>query len=561
MEPLSEARRAELWNAAQPPSEAELAQMNSLFPSYLFRQKKTGEIWTSCCGRHEALPMDAPVATARHRREVTPQEAWWMSTQGEEAYRRRWPAKLGDQIPCPFCGKVGSVKDLGRTGNRGNLHSYRRCLVLRWDGEALWGLAYDIHKSYTEMSDLTARPGCFLYAAYRFSPGCAEFVTKRMRSGQLEHLKAGETMAKPYPCLMSGAASYDVIGIGAVAQSPFRYCGLSEYHGDTAQFLTLCCFYPRQVEMLMKAGLPGVVYARAERGVLSKRLFDWENPCPRESFGVEKSVLRAFLALEDKDEMILDAYKRLHKRKISVTIAAMAEERQLTGGHFWRCINWQVKTKLSWERLKHYLGKQIRRTGHIMATMAGMWADTLDAAKALGLDLQNEIYTMPRDLIERHDEWTRVRTLIEKPERNRVGKQRLHKLAKRYTYTDGRWLIRPAVSAAEVKAEGQALKHCVGGYADRYVMGKCVILFLRDRRRPGVPLCTIEMNGSRLVQIHGFRNEGAPCKENPGRIPPEELYKEFLGGWLCWVENGSTRDRDGRPVLPVEESARLTVSA
>ena len=98
--------------------------------------------------------------------------------------------------------------------------------------------------------------------------------------------------------------------------------------------------------------------------------------------------------------------------------------------------------------------------------------------------------------------------------------------------------------------EGKALKHCVGGYAARHMTGATTILFLRRRDRPHTPLATIEMNGNRIVQVHGYRNEIEPCAENPERVSARELYKNVLDPWLKWLKGGSKREKDGRLKLP-----------
>ncbi len=100
------------------------------------------------------------------------------------------------------------------------------------------------------------------------------------------------------------------------------------------------------------------------------------------------------------------------------------------------------------------------------------------------------------------------------------------------------------MSTQEIIDEGQQLRHCVGGYAQRHAEGKLAILFLRDDTRPYTPLVTIEMNGTKLVQIHGFRNE------RDGAENPRKVYAGIVGPWLAWVEAGSKRNKDGAPVLP-----------
>ena len=41
-----------------------------------------------------------------------------------------------------------------------------------------------------------------------------------------------------------------------------------------------------------------------------------------------------------------------------------------------------------------------------------------------------------------------------------------------------------------------------------------------------------------------------PCKANPKKISPRKIYKDFLAGWLAWIEGGSKRDKQGYPVIP-----------
>ena len=143
---------------------------------------------------------------------------------------------------------------------------------------------------------------------------------------------------------------------------------------------------------------------------------------------------------------------------------------------------------------------------------------------------------------------------IEEREADSVSRERerarYEELTGRYAFSDGRWMIRPPVSASEIVHEGKELRHCVGGYAARHVAGIATILFLRDRKCPDVPLVTIEMDGDRIVQIHGFENDRTPCRTNELCQSPMELYRMFLVKWTGWLKEGSERDADGCPVLP-----------
>ena len=179
----------------------------------------------------------------------------------------------------------------------------------------------------------------------------------------------------------------------------------------------------------------------------------------------------------------------------------------------------------------------------------------------MGYDLSNDVFRLPKDLNRKHDEATKAAAKIKDARKNaelrKKDAKRLQTLALRYTYTDGRWLIRPPLGAEEIVAEGKALRNCLGGYAERHVRGSTTILFLRDRTRPGHSLVAIEMNGNQIVQAHGWDDERTSCKDNPKRLSPQVLYREFLDGWLAWLEAGSRRDKRGYPILPKQTSTEV----
>ena len=91
-------------------------------------------------------------------------------------------------------------------------------------------------------------------------------------------------------------------------------------------------------------------------------------------------------------------------------------------------------------------------------------------------------------------------------------------------------------------------------------MQRFIPLYLYIKVEPGLPAAiireydepwlTIEMNGDKLIQIHGYRNEGIHTMEGRFAPDPREVYREFLDTWLDWLKKGSKRDKQGRPKLP-----------
>lgn len=113
----------------------------------------------------------------------------------------------------------------------------------------------------------------------------------------------------------------------------------------------------------------------------------------------------------------------------------------------------------------------------------------------------------------------------------------------------GDYLIRCAVSANEIIREGKNLQHCVGGYAQRHMSGALTICFLRRRDAPHKSLYTIEMQGNRLMQIHGFQNDRNAAN-------PRTTMAWMIKPWLDWIAKGSKRDKDGKPRLPKKKEAK-----
>lgn len=69
-------------------------------------------------------------------------------------------------------------------------------------------------------------------------------------------------------------------------------------------------------------------------------------------------------------------------------------------------------------------------------------------------------------------------------------------------------------SIEELKAEGIALHHCVGSYAQRVANGETSIIFIRKIEEPDKPYFTLEYRDGSLKQLHGFGN----CRDKEGTV-------------------------------------------
>lgn len=584
---MTSMEKAKQFAAKAPPlNQEERDAINALFPAYIFRRSKTDEFWTTCCRQHLTAGYGdgglrvpdgdlVEVRYADHQRER----------------EKRWENAPKTAAKCPICGKPVIVKDLRYAGKRDNLSRYRRAVVLRWDRGALWARAYDCGKHYSRDKgySLTGEPESKLVGVYRFKPGLAEGTTRDrywdcpFRSIDRQDgpiVKGRWNIHGPWNANAEYGVGYDVIGLDEIQKSPFRYCMAAEAEKKTdkfLQFLIACCFYPRQIEMLMKAGMSDVVMDFTERGVKHAVVINWDEP--KTPFKLNRQDMKTFLGTS-RDIQIPELYKRL---KGHASLAECAEW-MTRGLDIQRTAKAAKKWNIPLERLIRYLDGYVgcAQYGgmHSIGSALCFWEDYLTAAEATGCPLHRENVLLPRSLGEAHDEATkkhqaklereRAAPLRERERRQMAAQaeydrqarlaeekyeERRVKLEKKYGFAMDGYVIQVPVNKDEVLAEGRKLQHCVGGYADRHVQGKTTILFMRKAKKPDEPWLTIEMNGNKLRQIHGFKNEGLYTTKGRFAPDPREVYREFLDTWLDWLKKGSKRDKQGNPKLPRKKGA------
>lgn len=551
--------------------DADRERINGLFRAYLFRIGRTGEYWTTCCRKHVA-----------DHKQWTPQEEEIMRAPHTQQERYSWgrctnPRESEARYKCPLCGAEVTVKELGRTGKRDNLASFRRVVVLRWWRGALWAVAYSAKKTYPAYDGplsgtnwLTRPPDCKPVGVYRFRPGLAQGATRpwwfdeSCKFYAMREQRAPRKKGKPWEmgdcftwCVEYGKA-YDSIGFEELGKSPFRYIGVqglveSRPYIDLLRLLVTACFYAEKLEMLHKFGLDEVISRYINDGVKTAWLINWQAETRKEFLklpmravrdarngkgGIE--ALRIWKAMGQKEPMEgccwLAAQGRDYAQREKVRGIAKAN-----GVHL--------------DKIAEYLEKKFSEQKRYcsMGDIVSFWIDYLDAAEGLGMDLTNPVILMPRDLKGHHDELTQTWAEVKKADALRIEREEYEqiykKLCSRYAFSlDGLRVIVPE-NSEQIIQEGKNLKHCVGGYATRHVNGSTTILFLRREDAPYTSLVTIEINGNTIRQAHGYRNEMEGCEENPKRRDPRELYAAFFDTWLDWLKRGSPRDKDGEPKI------------
>lgn len=159
-------------------------------------------------------------------------------------------------------------------------------------------------------------------------------------------------------------------------------------------------------------------------------------------------------------------------------------------------------------KLKGYLEKQKIR--HTMD-----YFDYIGWLLEMGYDMRNGFNLYPKNFVEKHDEMAKAYQRF-KDKEHRANVMRFNRLLEqmRKELREGDptnlqmqgLFIRLPYQAEELKAEGEALHHCVGAYIDRVMKGETTIFFVRRIESPEVPFYTLEWRNNRIVQCRGAHN-------------------------------------------------------
>lgn len=536
----------------------ELDRCNALFRGYLIYEREKGgrRVWTSCCHKKREWMQDIERTETPERLEVK-------------------RARHNDTVRCPWCGRTVTVKCRGRFRGR-NAHERIAVVFLHGDGAGgIYAQAYITGKNYKD--DPAGYPGYILDTAYHFRSGGATWFYEDFGGAYIAQSEEGTVQSRKKlrePFWPGGMCkhheNYKVIGGECIEESFARYCGRQRWRtldapgavwdDDLMRWLLVAAIYPRQLEMLTKAGQRELINDLIWESRKNTKVFSWRETDPRKAFRMEGDELRLFLA----DGGGLSG---LYARKL---LGCRWEEARewVTGADalptylLERFVKEAEEHGLTAKELRKYL---LRFTGPRcyggwfgLQQAQSLWEGYLRNAEAAGYDLTSRARLLPRDLFGEHDAVSAIVQRMreaedakKKQKLARAAKKREKELNEKYGFETEHFFIRAPHSMAEIIAEGRALEHCVGGYAERHADGKVTILFLRAKAEPKRPLCTIEVDGTRLVQIHGYRNE-----RTPGSVEPEKRFAEIYRPWKRWLDGGAKRNKDGTPFVPKKKEAK-----
>lgn len=162
--------------------------------------------------------------------------------------------------------------------------------------------------------------------------------------------------------------------------------------------------------------------------------------------------------------------------------------------------------------------------------MANDWLEYIGWCKELKYDLSNMFIYMPNNFRKVHDRTAEEykalqdkKAAAEKRRREEAARKELEQtkkaMAEIFKKSEGMdafsikgkglILVVPK-SGDEIRAEGEALHHCVGGYVESVAKGETNIFFVRKADEPDKSYFTMECNHNKIIQCRGMKNCGMP---------------------------------------------------
>lgn len=530
--------------------------IRGLFPQYLFFYNASGDD----SGYGDDTPVRVCYTTCCQR-----------SFEGVRANYARGKIH-NEKVTCPYCGKT-------LTGKAMYKYRYEMPTLTSWVKTAVacpapdGGLLIEAGNARRSFNwdDLRGEIDWRPLKRYYFNRGTVQ-MWDRGFDGENFKWRPEQSVKEPFAPNMMGhcyyIGDYNIVGLAeALNNSSFKYCQIAPYYSDyigadiedmrcarwIVKYLALYALHP-QIEIAVKFGLYEAVRQLVEDGKKNARLLNWDGATPADFLRMSKEDARSFLRYE-MDLQDLRNWKETagkiklgHYLSLADSVGGTGRLREIAA-----CAK---KAGVGLEKAVRY-AKSHADTGDIGRAVS-TWKDYLDLAAQLHYDLKEQTVAMPKDLTQRHDIAAQlIRHQANEAELKRYKKRR-RMLEKKYAYSNSGLSILVPMGSEEIVKEGQTLHHCVGGYAKRHVDGAVTILFLRKSRTPGRSFLTIELYEDKgqikIKQIHGYRNEGYGNSKEV--MPPIKKYDWFLTPWLAWVNSGSERDKEGRPIMPAAKEVK-----
>ena len=469
----------------------------------------------------------------------------------------------GDETVCPFCNTWVIVKKKAAIRNYTVISERSVMSAGLVNGNLLaltgWTVQRRLYKSGVALDKLIPAE------AYVFGPSwCAQLMgCKNGYSGICGHFvqyerqwrqprdwkeRWGETDAiygltpelVAASCLPNCKLDVYMGGFPGTARCPVAYLRLYQTHPNVEHVLVHGL--PRLLRDLIAREVGSHLWRDNRRGLMSLPEIDWTQRRPAKMLRLTTDELRMARA-QDWDMWAWDLFVKAKATGETLTERDMVDAFHLGDERVAELAGYGAVAKSI-----RYLLRQCEWTEPEpededpdphgipdVATLLDYW----QMARGLGRNINDSSVRYPKHLLDAHDRMTDLMR-AQKLDMRAVQFRLRRRLLRKYCFAADGLFVRPAASQRELKAEGDALHHCVSTYGERYAEGKTAIFFIRRASAPGESYYTLELNEQTLTVR---QNRG---KHNCPRTPEVQAFEDK---WLDWVRSGAPRDKDGKPIV------------
>lgn len=314
--------------------------------------------------------------------------------------------------------------------------------------------------------------------------------------------------------------SYTVLNADAIKQSDLRFSRFSEWARSSEgaiSYLRLYCKH-QNIEYLVESGYKELIsvcydYYDNLTGVEVSSCVD-----------LKSNDLRKMLRLTRTEFKLLQGHENCYIRycMLREQLPELKPEElfEIADSLFYACelISFSEAAGTTVMRMFRYLSEN--------NLSAVIYRDYIDQCRKLGYDMHDTAIGLPHDLLAAHERFSQI-IEYEKTEKAKREFAKWFEKRKIFEYETDTLILRQPLCYEEIIAEGRALCHCVGGYAERHSEGKTNIFFIRRKSEPLKPYYTIEVAAYHIVQCYGYKNNRTIAK--PDEIKAfEQEYQKYL---------------------------------
>lgn len=421
-------------------------------------------------------------------------------------------AAHNSKITCPHCQRELTVKSIGKAGR-----THDRDTVQVIERISSTEVVARIVKVYYNYDRDHLMPKASIYENARVFVRCtdgkviAEPYYYSYGKGTLTHWMPGERpIFYPYNDNFEAVTCGHVYCRGlseVLTGTPWEYCPVTAFYGYFHEPMQMWPFLRAHLEHLVKVGFFSLAADLAYRCGCADTLDESQHRTHR-ILQVEAEDV-PFLRELDPDMGTLEVFQGYAGLKDRQRLLRWQLDNQVT-----RDVD-QILEHMTAHKFMRYMDKQfavLRADGGRgrylnMQAAVSEYRDYLGVVAQLGYGMGNSFVLYPKDLQKAHDREARRVKLKADAQMRRDFKEAMGAIAGQLDFeADGMKFLLPT-TPEELAAEGNALHHCVGSYADRVAKHQCIILFLRRCEDLTKPFYTVEVRGRKVVQVRGWDND------------------------------------------------------